>query len=315
MAYQFAGNAHAASRPASVGTIWSAALLARAMRDDPTACAASFGRWWFDPRSGALLLSLEAAEMLGEHPGVHATLSDAFSSVLPEDLVQVAEGLPRDRAIGRTTEHEFRILTRSDGLRWLRLISLPAPAEPHAGLVEGILSDITAVKHAAMREEFSFESTQLMIGTHTLDEAVSKVIELVCNDLGWDCGMYWSMQTAGADAGRLACSHFWSVGARVTPDPLLSDGGRRVAIAPGQGVVGAVWSSGMARWIEDLATDSEFLYPQYARQSDVHSGYAFPVAYDSDDGQRHRPGVLIFFSCLARQRTAQLPSCRPRSAA
>jgi diguanylate cyclase (GGDEF)-like protein len=32
------------------------------------------------------------------------------------------------------------------------------------------------------------------------------------------------------------------------------------------------------------------------------------VAYDSADGHSHRPGVLVFFSCLSRQRTAQLPS-------
>jgi diguanylate cyclase (GGDEF)-like protein len=158
-----------------------------------------------------------------------------------------------------------------------------------------------------MREQFSFESTQLMIGTSTLDEAVSKMIALVCTNLGWDCGMYWAVAQSGSEAGRLVLTHYWSGEARSPSDVFEHAGGDRLSIAPREGVVGAVWSSGKARWIEDIATDPEFLYPAYAHKSGIHSGYAFPVAYDSDDGRRHRPGVLIFFSCLSRQRTAQLP--------
>ena len=274
-------------------------IALRAMAPDATARAAGFGRWWYDAHFGALVLSLEASALLGEPPGVHADLADCLSSVLPEDLVLVTDSL----AAG--LECEFRILSRSEGLRWLRLVSLTG-AGPDA-LVEGILTDITGFKHAAMREEFSFESTQLMIGTYTLDEAVSKMIALVCTDLGWECGMYWSMAQTGSEAGRLVLSHYWSGDGRPLSDIYDQTGGDRLSIAPREGVVGAVWSSGKSRWIEDIATDPEFLYPAYARQAGIHSGFAFPVAYDDEEGRRHRPGVLIFFSCLSRQRTAQLP--------
>ena len=297
MSYQITRNSAAA--PAPHEQPWPNALLQRAMGVDAVAQAASFGRWWFDARSGQMLLSCEAAAFLGEYAGLHMDLADCFSYVLPEDLVALTACLTHGDADGSC---EFRILDKRDGLRWLRLIALPAdPAQP--GLVGGILSDITAVRHAAMREEFSFESTQLMIGTHTLDEAVSKMIALVCTDLGWDCGMYWSME-----GRRLVCSHIWIGDGRSASEALTALGGRRrLSIAPGEGVVGAVWSSGQARWIDDIGSDPEFLYPQYARQLGIRSGYAFPVAYDGDDGSRHRPGVLIFFSCLERQCTAQLP--------
>ncbi|HEY0063045.1 MAG TPA: EAL domain-containing protein [Telluria sp.] len=275
-------------------------IALRAMTPDAAARAAGFGRWWHDPHLGAIVLSLEAAQLIGELPGVHAQLADCFSSVLPEDLVQVTSSLTCG------AECEFRILTSGDGLRFLRLVTLP-PGEEAEGLVEGILIDITSSRHAAMREQFSFESTQLMIGTSTLDEAVSKMIALVCTHLGWDCGMYWSIAQSGSEAGRLVLSHYWSGEARAPAEVFEKTGGQRLSIAPREGVVGAVWSSGKPRWIEDIATDPQFLYPAYAQQSGIHSGYAFPVAYDSDDGRRHRPGVLIFFSCLSRQRTAQLP--------
>lgn len=277
-------------------------IALRALTPDATARAAGFGRWWFDPHFGALVLSLEAGALLGEPAGVHADLADCLASVLPDDLVMVTECL----AAGR--ECEFRILSRNDGLRWLRLAGLPDPVATEAGpMVEGILIDITAARHAAMREEFSFEATQLMIGAYSPDEAVSKMIALVCTDLGWECGMYWSIAQSGSEAGRLVLSHYWSGEDRPLSDLYEATGGDRLSIAPREGVVGAVWSSGKARWIEDIATDPEFLYPAYARQAGIHSGYAFPVAYDDEEGRRHRPGVLIFFSCLARQRNAQLP--------
>ena len=306
-----AGGSNTILRPraSANGSGWPNALLSRAMSIDATARAAAYGRWWFDARSGAIVLSLEAAALLGEHPGLHASLGDCFACVLPEDLDLLTGLLPvQSTQALQGNECEFRMVNGSDGLRWLRIAILPAPDRQPGAVCEGILVDVTAAKHAAMREEFSFESTQLMIGTHTLDEAVGKMISLVCNDLGWDFGIYWAMAHSGPEAGRLVCTHFWSGSARIVPDSMGAQGVRRLSMGADEGVVGAVWSSGQARWIEDIATDPEFLYPQYARQSGIHSGYAFPVAYESVDGVRHRPGVLIFFSCLGRQRTAQLPN-------
>jgi diguanylate cyclase (GGDEF)-like protein len=286
------------SAPHASGRGWPAGLLAQAAAPDPVARTAGFGRWWLDRSSGALLLSLEAAQLLGQARRVHANLSSAFARVPADDLAHLKAALHAREA---PADSEFRLFSNSEGLRWLRLAVLPGGA---ATLLQGLVSDITSLKHAAMREAFSFEATQLMIGTHTLDDAVSKMIELVCADLGWDCGMYWSIEQHGADAGRLVCSHFWSSGPSPVPD---AASGRRLSIGAREGVVGAVWSSGQARWIEDLARDPEFLFRRYARDAGIHSGYAFPVAYDSDDGVHHRPGVLIFFSCMARQHTAQLP--------
>ena len=165
-----------------------------------------------------------------------------------------------------------------------------------------------------MREEFSFESTQLMIGTYTLDEAVSKMIALVCTDLGWECGMYWSMASTGSEAGRLVLSHYWSGEERPLSDVVAQTGGDRLSIAPREGLVGAVWS-----WASRAGSKTSPPIPisctRPSGQAGIHSGFAFPVAYDDEDGRRHRPGVLEFFCCLSRQRDAQLPSFRQRSAA
>jgi diguanylate cyclase (GGDEF)-like protein len=281
-------------------------ILARAMTPDPVALAAGFGRWWLEPGSARMALSREAATLLGTQPGPHCR-ADCLALVLAEDLASLNDHLARAGASAHPLECQFRVTSKHEGLRWLRLVVLAPDARGPTPLIEGILTDITAVKHAAMREQFSFESTQLLIGTHTLGEAVTKVIELVCTDLGWDCGMYWSLGQDGPHAGRLVCAHHWS-GPSVAAIDALPGSDDEHGIAPGQGLIGGVWRSGQPRWIEDVGSDPEFLFPRQARQSGLLSGYAFPVAYDSGDGRRHRPGVLAFFSCQARQRTAQLPS-------
>jgi diguanylate cyclase (GGDEF)-like protein len=298
--------------PAPAGTeapiLRLTSVLTRAMSPDQVALAASFGRWWLEPLSTQIVLSQEAAALLGEQAGLYRNLASCLRFVLPEDQLVLTNTLAHAGARSGPLGCEFRVLGKHEGLRWLRLMVLPSDPLRPGPVIEGILTDITAVKHAAMREQFSFESTQLLLGVRTLDEAVSKVIELVCTDLGWDCGMYWSVQQDADQEGRLVCVHHWSTPGIPAISALINPGGRRVSIAPGQGLVGAVWSSGQPRWIEDVSSDPEFLFPQLAHQAGLRSGYAFPVAYGSGDGGRHRPGVLAFFSCLARQRTAQLPN-------
>jgi diguanylate cyclase (GGDEF)-like protein len=280
----------------------------RALLPDPIALAAKFGRWWFDPAGSQLLLSLEAAAMLGTTPGLHRALAGCLACVPAEDLALLHAALAAGSA--GATDCEFRVFTIGEGLRWLRLVTLAPQASADPAGVEGVLTDISASKHAAMREQFSLESTRVLIGTQTLDHAVTKVIEMVCVDLGWDCGMYWSLETGRGEQAQLVCEHYWSGPSVLAPDVLinLGRGRHRLCIAPGQGVLGEVWSSGEARWIEDIANDPGFLFPQYARQTGIRSGYAFPVSYESGDGHLHKPGVLVFFSRHARQRTAQLPS-------
>lgn len=282
------------------------ALLEHAQAPDPIARAASFGRWWFDPQSGHLLLSLEAGALLEQPAGLHAMLADCLAHVLAEDMLLLTKVLTGTVALAQESTVEFRLLSCNNGMRWMRLLALPSAREPGGLMVTGILTDITAARHAAMREQFSFESTKLLVGTHTLDAAIGKIIELVCTDLGWDCGMYWAVEQP---AGMLACAHAWSDPA--LPAALFAHddaGGASRHIAAGSGLVGGVWSSGKPRWIEGGADAFDGVLPRQAHAAGIRSGYAFPVAYDNGDGRLHRPGVLVFFSRLPRQNTAQLPS-------
>ncbi len=277
--------------------------MACAPRGDAVEDAASFGRWWFDTETAQIVLSARAARFLEVEGGPHRQLEDCLIQVLPDDVLALMSALSQLR--DKPLDCAFRVVHALDGLRWIRMQSLP-PGPAQGAVRMGVLTDITAARHAALRERFSFESTRILIGTGTMEAAVTKVIQLVCENLGWEWGAYWAVDPASGADPKLACRQFWHA-----PQFQLTAFTRdsaAVRMGPGEGLVGQVWGTGEAGWVEDIANNRAFVRRKSATECALLSGYAFPVAYVSADGERRSPGVLEFFSTLARQREAQLPN-------
>jgi len=265
--------------------------------------AAAFGRWWFDPETSQMVLSALAARYLNVELHHHQGLDSCFVHVVSDDMLVLIEQLSQGSL--RTVKSDFRVISATDGMRWLRMTHLPLdPANP--GVVSGILSDVTPIMHATIRERLGFELTEFLVGTHSLGDAITNVIQLICKNLGWDWGAYWAEESpASGQSPRLACQYFWH-----QPELDLASFGNESAslsIAPGEGLVGAVWQSGRPDWVEDMVNDLRFSQRTNDRVCKLWSGYVFPVTYVSADGQSHSPGVLEFYSCLSRQPEAQLP--------
>lgn len=264
----------------------------------------SFGRWWYDVKSDQLILSANAASMLGVKLGWYPTLKSCFVHILRDDWSSLEAALKAESVEGGSVECEFRVVNEIYGMHWFRLISSPQSARKHA-VRSGVILETTAVKHAVIRERLSFESTQFLLRTDTLGNAVTKVIKLVCENLGWEWGAYWAVEPSATASQQLSCKHFWH-DPEYSLDAFTSDS-VTMRMAAGIGAVGEVWQSGKARWIENLGNAPSFLRSNAAAKSGLHSGYVFPVVYVTDDGHRHSPGVLEFYSKLSRQRDAQLP--------
>lgn len=176
-------------------------------------------------------------------------------------------------------------------------------ADPH--FTSGILADITHSKQASIRERLAFELTELLVGSGQLSEVIVNVIQLVCQRLGWEWGAYWMMEDTPQNGERLVCKYLWHRSGHELA--ALSQASNELSMQAGEGLVGEVWASGCAQWIDDMASNPRCLRRNSARNSGLQSGYIFPVSYVSQDGSQHRPGVLEFYSFLTRQKEAQLP--------
>lgn len=299
--HETVGHASLAARNGGISPSLSLAIRQNTL---PAALeeAASFGRWWFDLETLHIALSRAAAGYLHVDAGVYERMDNCFITVVLEDLLPLVAYLS-SRA-PQPAYMDFRVISAVDGLHWLRMTPLPMdPAHPH--MLSGILVDITAIKHASMRERLGFELTEFLGGSHTLGDAITNVIQLICKNLGWDWGAYWSMEPSPQGSPRLSCKYFWH-----QPELDLASFGQEsssISLAPGEGLVGSVWKSGKPDWVEDMVNDLRFSQRTNDRECRLWSGYVFPVTYVSADGHHHSPGVLEFYSCLSRQQEAQLP--------
>ena len=254
-----------------------------------------------------MVVSDTAAELLDIPRNQGYALDDCFINVVADDVTRVMAAISAaagKAARGAEADCEFRLISARSGLRWLRLSLIPPePGKPVA--VCGIVTDITAGKTAAVRERLGFELTEYLVGSRQLGDTIINVIRLVCKSLGWEWGAYWNMEGAPDDGGRLVCKQYWQ-----QPGFNLgqfSRASKALQLAPGEARVGAVWATGQAEWVDDISADPRFTRSAPGKPHNLLSGYVFPVTYVSEDGERHRPGVLEFYSCLSRQSEAQLP--------
>lgn len=282
-------------------TEWNEART-EAGRSDPGDEAAGLGRWWYQPETGRLVLTALAAGLLGV--GRESALDSCLACVEPEDRAMVSTALASIATGAPAPDCEFRVRRDGQGLRWIRL--QPVGSRAGGRVAAGIMVDITAAKNAAARERFNFALTQYLVGTDSIDEAVVNILQLVCEELGWEWGAFWALDQQDEDAPLLRCRYSWH--APTLALDAFRQASASLALRPGQGLVGEVWASGDARWIEDASSNPDLVRGSAARACALQSAYFFPVSFVGADGSPLKPGVLEFFSKLQRQPDAQLPS-------
>jgi len=145
-------------------------------------------------------------------------------------------------------------------------------------------------KRGARRLAAQYATTRVIAEAKTLEEATSRVLEAVCETLGWAMGASWTPD----EAGVLRCTEVW-----VKPGPPLSsfvEATRGATFALGEGLPGRVWSARKASWIRDLAVDANFPRAPFAAKEDLHGAFAFPIV-----GPSGFLGVMEFFSQRVRE--------------
>ena len=279
---------------------WHAAQ-AEARRDDAGDRIAGLGRWWLACASGDIALSPQAARFLGIAPPLHAF---RLVHVESDDREAVSAFFERMASGGADASSmcEFRVRQHGRGLRWLRLQAVAPFGEP---VLAGILLDVTDAKNAAARERFNFALTQYLVGADSLDEGVVKILQLVCEELGWEWGAFWARDDGEGDEVQLRCRYSWQAPRRALD--VFREASASLAMGAGQGLVGEVWAGGEARWIDDVSSNPSLVRARVARACGLQSAYFFPVTFVTADGRLVRPGVLEFFSEEQRQPDAKLP--------
>jgi PAS domain S-box-containing protein len=105
-----------------------------------------------------------------------------------------------------------------------------------------------------------------------IEDAAPRMLEVVCRELGWQCGGLW--QVSG-DQEVLRCVGTWhEPGPRLEPFAAAT---RQAVFGRGIGLPGRVWSSRAPAWVPDVTRDANFPRATVAVTAGLHAAFALPI--------------------------------------
>ena len=232
------------------------------------------------------------------NPAAECTFGYLRAEVLGQDL---AERIipPPSRAPHRAGLSHFLATGESNLLgRRLETLAMKAdgsvfPAELSVAAVRlagepaftASLRDITERVRAERRRSTQHAITSILAEARGVTEAVPRIIETACEDLGWDLGELW---TVDGQSNRLRCRAF---GSAAHPAADATAASRRQTFAPGVGLPGRVWSTGRAEVVSELVPEQGCQRLADAAREGFHAALALPVRTGKET-----VGVLVLFS-------------------
>jgi PAS domain S-box-containing protein len=157
--------------------------------------------------------------------------------------------------------------------------------------IQGIFWDVTERYRAERRLAVQHSTTRALAESATLSEATPKIVQTICDDLGWDVGAIWRVDEA---ACVLRCVETWHRPGWDVTD--FEERTRQSTFSSGVGLPGRVWAAAQPAWIVDVTEDTNFPRAPYALKAGLHGAFGFPITLN---GQVL--GVIEFFSREVRQ--------------
>ena len=140
------------------------------------------------------------------------------------------------------------------------------------------------------RLQTQYAVTRALAESDSLRDAAPKVLQAVCESLGWEVGALWRVDR---EAQILRCVEVWHVpGLIVSEFEKIS---KEQPFEKGVGFLGHVWEKESPVWVADLAS-SNFPRAPFAAKEGLHGAFAFPVTFRSEI-----LGVMEFFSSALRE--------------
>ena len=186
--------------------------------------------------------------------------------------------------------------TRRDGSEFpieLTITRIDLEGQP---MFTGYLRDITSRKKAETRLAAQYAVTRALAESNTLAEGAAKILQALCESLGWEYGALW---TVDRKANALKCSEVWQA-----PDAKsqgMADPGAQPLFEAADGLPGRVWKDNEPVWIADLVEDSNIPRSAAMASAGLKSGCAFPIRL-----RQEVLGVVEFFSRTVRESDPEL---------
>ena len=193
--------------------------------------------------------------------------------------------------------YQIRYLTKNGGVAYMEVYACQILADDDTVIgISGTLNDITERKRREQHLSAEHAATRVLAESATLSEATPKLLQAMCESLGWDLGEFWSVDASANVLRRVESWHRQWVD--VSEFEAASS---QITFAPGIGLPGQVWENTSSAWIANLAEDGKFLRSSIAVKVGLHAAIGFPILSGDE-----RLGVMTFFSREIQQPDADL---------
>src|SRR5579884_1166457 len=217
---------------------------------------------------------------------------------------EVLEGVLRKLAAGETLrEYEARLRCKDGSIKHVLINSNVLWEDGKFIHTRCFTRDITdrrraedALHNLARRRSARLAVTQVLAQAGTLAEAAPRILQAVCESLGWDVGAFWMLDH---QAHALRCQELWHTALIQAEE--FGDCCRQQTFEPGIGLPGRVWNAGRPVWIPDVTEDSNFPRAAIAVEEGLHGAFGAPILSGPDV-----LGVFEFFSREIREPDADL---------
>ena len=156
--------------------------------------------------------------------------------------------------------------------------------------------DITQRKITETRLNVQYAVTRFLAASFALGEASPKILDIVCESLGWDVGGIWLIDRQSNVLRCVDIRHLKQV-----QDSEFEEISRKITFAPGVGLPGRVWVNNAPAWIEDVTIDQNFPRAPYAVKAGLHAAFGFPIRIGLEV-----IGIFEFFSHKLRKPDEEL---------
>jgi len=233
-------------------------------------------------RGAEEMYGFSAKEALGKI--THELLQTAH----PENYKSIRKNLGRHNHWSGELVH-----TRKDGTkvvvisRW----SLDRGAKGQPASILETNTEITDRKRAEHRTAVNLAVARILSESPALTDAAPRILQAVCQTLGWEVGAFWMPVPNGS---LLRCLKIWE--SRVGKFPKFKAASRKLKLAPGVGLLGRIWRNLKPTWVSDITKDTNFARASVAAREGLHGTFAFPISFG-----KHFIAVMEFFSPEIRE--------------
>jgi PAS domain S-box-containing protein len=258
-------------------------LMFRSLREserrlDEAQRIAHVGYWDRDLDTGRLTLSDEACRIFGLQPEERVVDLTQWHErwlalIHPEDRPGIAAAAAAALRGGPPYDVEYRVVRPGGEVRIIYSrgeVTWDDSGRPRR--MFGMMQDITERKRTEQRLVAQHSVTRILAEVATVEEATPKILQALCESLGWDLGTLWRIDQ---EAGVLRCAQMWR---KPSVEATQFEAANWAStFRPGRGLPGQVWASRAPACIPDVVHDPTFLRARIAAREGLHAAFAFPI--------------------------------------